>query len=63
VLPPELQLWQRVLLTDPQTSGGLLIACTAERAASIRSEIEAAGYPCARIIGSLSSGEPAVRII
>ena len=63
VLPPELQLWQRVLLTDPQTSGGLLIACTSGRAASIRSEIEAAGYPCARIIGSLSSGEPAVRII
>ena len=63
VLPPELPSWRRALLTDPQTSGGLLIACAAGRAASIRSAIEAAGYPCARIIGSVSPGEPVVRII
>jgi selenide, water dikinase len=63
VLPPELPPWRRALLTDPQTSGGLLIACAAGRAASIRAAIETAGYPCARIIGSVSSGEPVIRII
>jgi selenide,water dikinase len=63
VLPPELPLWQRALLTDPQTSGGLLIACDAGRAESILSSIEAAGYPSARIIGAASSGAPVVRII
>jgi len=26
-LPLDLPDWQRILLTDPQTSGGLLIAC------------------------------------
>ena len=45
VLPPGLPTWRRALLTDPQTSGGLLVACKAERAESIRAMIEAAGYP------------------
>jgi selenide,water dikinase len=62
VLPPGLPAWQRALLTDPQTSGGLLVACTAARAESIRAAIEAAGYPRARIIGSVASGDPVVRI-
>jgi selenide,water dikinase len=62
VLPPELPPWQRVLLTDPQTSGGLLIACDPGRAASILSAIEVAGYPSAGIIGSVSSGKAAVRV-
>jgi selenide, water dikinase len=62
VLPPGLQAWQRTLLTDPQTSGGLLVACAAERAHSIRDTIEAAGYPRARIIGSVTAGEPVIRI-
>jgi selenide, water dikinase len=61
-LPLELPDWKRTLLTDPQTSGGLLVACAAERALSIRAAIEAAGYPRARIIGSVASGEPAIRI-
>jgi len=61
-LPPGLPAWRRNLLTDPQTSGGLLVACAAESAESIRDAIEAAGYPCARIIGSVRSGDPVVRI-
>ncbi len=56
---PKLPAWKRALLTDPQTSGGLLVACAAERAESIRAAIEAAGYPRARIIGSVASGDPA----
>jgi selenide,water dikinase len=63
ILPPGLPAWQRTLLTDPQTSGGLLVACAAERAPALCAEIEAAGYPRARIIGSVASGDPAVRIL
>jgi selenide,water dikinase len=63
ILPPDLAAWRRALLTDPQTSGGLLVACRAERAESIRAMIEAAGYPRACIIGSVMDGEPAVRIV
>jgi selenide,water dikinase len=62
VLPPEFPQWRRALLTDPQTSGGLLVACATEQAESIHSEIEAAGYPSARIIGSVSSGAPQIRV-
>jgi selenide,water dikinase len=62
VLPPGLPEWRRTLLTDPQTSGGLLVSCVASRAESIRAAIEAAGYPCARIIGSVAAGDPLVRI-
>ncbi len=61
-LPPGLPVWQRNLLTDPQTSGGLLVACAAARADAVRANIEAAGYPRARIIGSVTSGDPVVRI-
>jgi selenide,water dikinase len=62
VLPPGLPPWKRTLLTDPQTSGGLLVACAAASAKSIRAAIEAAGYPSARIIGSVAGGEPAIRV-
>jgi selenide,water dikinase len=62
VLRADLPAWRRNLLTDPQTSGGLLVACAPERAEDIRASIEAAGYPLARIIGSVSAGEPVVRI-
>ena len=62
VLSPGLRDWQRTLLTDPQTSGGLLVACAQGCAEAIRASIEAAGYPLARIIGSVSAGEPQVRV-
>jgi len=61
-LPEAVAEWQRTLLTDPQTSGGLLIACSAGRADEIAATIRATGYPLARIIGSVSAGESVVRI-
>ncbi len=61
-LPAGLPAWKRALLADPKTSGGLLVACAAGRAKSIRASIQAAGYSEARIIGSVASGEPAIRI-
>jgi selenide, water dikinase len=62
VLSPGLPAWRRALLTDPQTSGGLLVACKAERAEQIRAMIEAAGYPRASIIGGVAAGEAAVQV-
>lgn len=62
-LPADLPEWRRALLTDPQTSGGLLVACKAERAEAIRAQIEAAGYPCASIIGTLSDGTPGIDVV
>jgi selenide, water dikinase len=62
VLPPELPAWRRTLLTDPQTSGGLLVACAAARSEFIRAAIEDAGYSRASIIGSVAYGDAVVRI-
>jgi selenide,water dikinase len=61
-LPPGMPDWQRHLLTDPQTSGGLLIACAPERADGMLRAIMEAGYPFARRIGHAEAGPATVRI-
>lgn len=63
VLPADLPDWKRHLLSDPQTSGGLLVSCLPERAEAILQTIHAAGYPGARIIGTAKAGAPAVKVI
>lgn len=62
-LPAALPAWRRTLLTDPQTSGGLLVACKAERAEAIRTAIEAAGYPHVRVIGAITEGTPGIDVV
>jgi selenide,water dikinase len=62
-LPRDLPAWRRALLTDPQTSGGLLIACKAERAQAIRMMIVDAGYPQASTIGAASAGIPGIEVV
>jgi selenide,water dikinase len=55
-VPSAYPLWQRHVLTDPQTSGGLLIACAATHAESILRSIQTDGYVEASIIGELMPG-------
>jgi selenide,water dikinase len=54
-LPPELDGWQRHLLCDPQTSGGLLVACAPERAPDIVKLALDTGHAAARIIGRVEA--------
>lgn len=61
-LPGDMPDWRRHILCDPQTSGGLLVACAAEQADEVVSRIRAAGYPLARRIGRVEAGAPEVRI-
>jgi selenide,water dikinase len=61
-LPSSLPEWQRHLLTDPQTSGGLLVACALDHAASIVSFIRDAGYPATHVIGHAEVGSPRLRV-
>jgi selenide,water dikinase len=49
----------RTLLYDPQTSGGLLISADPGAAASLISELQAAGCPAAEI-GTALAGEPRI---
>ena len=61
-LPPELPEWRRKLLTDPQTSGGLLVACAPEAAARLLERIQAAGFKAARAIGSVVAGDARITV-
>ena len=61
-LPAEMPEWRRHLLTDPQTSGGLLIAVAPERGESILRTIHDSGAPFARIIGYAEEGAPAIKV-
>ena len=51
-------LWMNVLC-DPQTSGGLLMACAAQDAARLAGELEARGVLAARV-GTCVAGEPGI---
>lgn len=51
MLPEDFPEWRRHLLTDPQTSGGLLVACAADRAEAILSQVRAAGFAEGAIVG------------
>jgi selenide, water dikinase len=54
--------WQRQILTDPQTSGGLLIACASPEAPALLRRIVDAGCASAKIIGKVEAGEPGVTV-
>jgi selenide,water dikinase len=61
-LPDNFPDWQRNLLVDPQTSGGLLISCAADRAQDILATIHRAGYAAAQIVGHTEAGPGEVRV-
>jgi selenide,water dikinase len=52
----------RHLLTDAQTSGGLLISCAGSEAEDLVASIRVSGYPMASIIGSVTAGPPRIVI-
>jgi len=55
-LPEGCPDWQRALLTDPQTSGGLLVAIAPEAADAWVGRLRDAGYPLAAIVGRVEEG-------
>jgi len=62
-LPAGFPKWRRQILTDPQTSGGLLIACDPNQAPTLLQTIVGAGYPAARIIGTVDEGQPEIQVL
>ena len=55
-LPLEIPPWRRDLLTDPQTSGGLLVAVARSQSERVLSMIRSAGFKHAAMIGEVSEG-------
>ena len=55
-LASKMGLWQQNLLTDPQTSGGLLISCAPEQEAEVLSILNLDGFASAQKIGQFVAG-------
>jgi selenide,water dikinase len=60
-LTPGMPDWQRNLLTDPQTSGGLLVACAPQAADRVLHIFHGQGFRHARVIGAFESGRSQIR--
>jgi selenide,water dikinase len=55
-LAKNISLWQQNLLTDPQTSGGLLISCAPEAEAEVLAILQADDFMKAQKIGQFTEG-------
>ena len=61
VLPAASEEWQQKLITDPQTSGGLLVSCAASSLDEVLAAFVADGFSAAQI-GQLRAGPSGLRI-
>src|SRR3954470_19916977 len=55
-LPKDSPEWQRKLLSDPRTSGGLLVACSRDSASHVLKAFSEKGFVDAKVIGKFSEG-------
>ena len=61
-LPDDLADWQRDMLTDPQTSGGLLIAVSPDQADAVLALARSLGFLEARAVGRVIDGAAGVTV-
>jgi len=62
-LPAEMAQWQRNLLTDPQTSGGLLVACAPRCVDQVLGLFQAEKFTQAQVIGELIAGPSRICVV
>ena len=60
---PTFEEWQQKVITDPQTSGGLLVACAPESADAVLAAFRADGFDTAAVIGALAAGAARVSVV
>jgi len=53
---------ERALLTDPQTSGGLLAACAPDAVGDVLSVFRDEGFGHASVVGGIVAGPPRVTV-
>jgi selenide,water dikinase len=61
-LSPNITPAQHTLLTDPQTSGGLLVSCDPSAAAEVLALFAREGFAHAAVIGEMADGEARVQV-
>ena len=62
VLGEHISASQRAVLTDPQTSGGLLVSCRPEVAPQVLEIFTRHGFNAARVIGTMQTGPAQVQV-
>jgi selenide,water dikinase len=62
-LTPALPAVAQDLLTDPQTSGGLLVSCDAATVDEVLRIFRAGGFEQAAVIGRMEAGQPGLRVV
>ncbi|WP_028103844.1 selenide, water dikinase SelD [Pseudoduganella violaceinigra] len=61
-LSPNITQPQHTLLTDPQTSGGLLVSCDPASVNEVLALFRSHGFEHAAVIGEMAAGEPRVQV-
>jgi selenide,water dikinase len=54
---------EKTLLTDPQTSGGLLVTCAPEKTDQVLEVFRSEGFDSAAVIGEIRVGAPALKVV
>ncbi|AXA91500.1 selenide, water dikinase SelD [Massilia sp. YMA4] len=62
-LAPSVTPAQHTLLTDPQTSGGLLVSCAPEAVDEVLALFAREGFGEAAVIGAMAAGAPRVEVV
>ncbi len=62
-LPPDFPEWKRKLITDPQTSGGLLVSCAPDAVEEVMKVFSRMGFPEAKPIGRLAAGPARLAVL
>jgi selenide,water dikinase len=61
-LPTNMEDWQKNLLCDPQTSGGLLVSCAPEAVEAVLRVFHTQGFADVSVIGRLQAGAAKVTV-
>ncbi len=59
----DLQEWEQLLLSDPQTSGGLLVAVDPAGTPDVLHLLSEQGFTSAQVIGRCLGGEPGIQML
>jgi selenide,water dikinase len=54
---------EKTLLTDPQTSGGLLVTCAPDAVERVLEMFRSEGFSRAVVIGEIRAGTPSVEVL
>jgi len=62
MLDADMAPWQQTLLTDPQTSGGLLVSCAPSALDAVLATFRDEGFDAASVIGTMVEGAPGISV-